>query len=378
MSPELIAAVKERIEKGYTKDAISSEFRSAGYSESVIDEVLKTVQLGDLSSTEYPAKDLSANLPRASVLFKNSFDFIKNRPDLCLVLTTPLLILVTLGYFLSNYLPATYLGLLSVIALVLYVMMLGASLYIISERQSRTISLGEAFLWVKKNIWGLVWVYVLAASATYGGFLLFIIPGIIVSFFVYLSQYVYVKEGVHGLDALLRSRDLIRGNWWLVVGRLVKVGLMFLGVFLILGLLAGLFISIIYEDSSTSELVLTLVMQFISSCTVLMGLHIGMDLYSHLALARPIGKGIQSISDRWKYQVLVALGFLVVTLVSLSLMILVGLNGENDLEIDEPTSSIGKSAKERAAELRSNLQQDMDIETVTNTDTEVLEATIAE
>lgn len=47
-----------------------------------------------------------------------------------------------------------------------------------------------------------------------GGFLLFIIPGIIFIIWFLSGQYVLVSEDLRGFNALLRSKQLIQGNWW--------------------------------------------------------------------------------------------------------------------------------------------------------------------
>jgi hypothetical protein len=54
----------------------------------------------------------------------------------------------------------------------------------------------------------------------FGGSLLFIIPGIILSIFLVLDVYILAAEDIKGLSALIKSREYIRGHWWKVAGRL--------------------------------------------------------------------------------------------------------------------------------------------------------------
>jgi len=56
-----------------------------------------------------------------------------------------------------------------------------------------------------------IWLSVLATAWMFGGFLLFIIPGVILMVRLSLWAYVLVVEELRGLDALVRSRSLVKG-----------------------------------------------------------------------------------------------------------------------------------------------------------------------
>ena len=68
-------------------------------------------------------------------------------------------------------------------------------------------ALGNGF----DKLFSLWWIAILASLWTIGGFLLFIIPGFIVAIRLIFGNYVLVLESRYGLDALRRSRDLVRG-----------------------------------------------------------------------------------------------------------------------------------------------------------------------
>lgn len=59
-----------------------------------------------------------------------------------------------------------------------------------------------------------------------GGFMVFIIPGIIMSMSLAFVTIVAVLENRKMWDALMRSRDLVRGHWWNVFVQFVGLGLL--------------------------------------------------------------------------------------------------------------------------------------------------------
>ncbi len=52
-----------------------------------------------------------------------------------------------------------------------------------------------------------------------GGTLLLILPGILFTVWFFFCHYILAEEGLRGLQALERSRQLVRGHWWAVFGR---------------------------------------------------------------------------------------------------------------------------------------------------------------
>lgn len=68
------------------------------------------------------------------------------------------------------------------------------------------------------------WVSLLAGLAVFGGLILFVIPGIIFGVWFCLSIFVFVSEDLRGTSALKRSKQLIQGYFWPVLGRMLIVG----------------------------------------------------------------------------------------------------------------------------------------------------------
>lgn len=72
-------------------------------------------------------------------------------------------------------------------------------------------------------IWPFMWLISLVGYIIPGGFLLFIVPGVIFSVWFAFAQFIFVAEGRKGMDCLLRSKEYVRGQWFDVFLRLFLV-----------------------------------------------------------------------------------------------------------------------------------------------------------
>ncbi len=106
------------------------------------------------------------------------------------------------------------------------------------------LNLKEALERGKAVILPLVWVSFLTGFIVCGGYFLLIVPGIIFSIWFFFAQFVLVKEDVRGMEALLKSREYVRGQWLAVAIRLLLIW----GLSFIVGAipLAGPFLSIAF------------------------------------------------------------------------------------------------------------------------------------
>jgi len=96
---------------------------------------------------------------------------------------------------------------------------------------SQPASIGEIFGSVGDRIWPLIWVGIIAGIATALGLLLLIIPGIFLLVIWAVFQPAIVVERIE-FASLRRSRELVRGHGWSVLG----VGLVLLLLVLVIGL----------------------------------------------------------------------------------------------------------------------------------------------
>jgi hypothetical protein len=92
-----------------------------------------------------------------------------------------------------------------------------------------------------RSMW---WVYLLTMGTMFGGFVLFVIPGIALSLFFFFAPLAVLFDGKKGVGALYYSYQLVRGSWWKILGRTLVLGLVVaafvLVVSVILGLISGI------------------------------------------------------------------------------------------------------------------------------------------
>ena len=224
MSPELIKAIRERLHAGQEKETIKVDVLAQGHSEAIF-EAAFTLAIHDQYTTVATAE------PSVGTLITQGLKTLTTRLDLGLLLALPMVLtalVATLGeVYKNNNTIFVATASLTLLAMLAYVVVLGAALYIIThENEDPTYT--TAFSWSIKNIFSLLFIYILTGLVIGGGLILLIIPGVAVLISVYFSQYIFAKTGVGGMRALLASRSLVYGRWWLVAKKLG--GFLFLAV----------------------------------------------------------------------------------------------------------------------------------------------------
>jgi len=103
-----------------------------------------------------------------------------------------------------------------------------AILYAVKEREIK-IGTKEALRKGWPKILSLYWIMLLSAIVIGLGSLLFI-PGLIFWVWFSLAVPILVAEDIKGWKALLRSKKLVKGNWWQVFFRLIPITIISLGI----------------------------------------------------------------------------------------------------------------------------------------------------
>lgn len=100
---------------------------------------------------------------------------------------------------------------------------LTVSLVFAVKNREKKIDFKEALKSGTKWILPLFWISILSSIVVLGGMMLLIIPGIIFSVWFCLASYTLIYEDKRGMNALLKSKDLISGNWWDVFWRNIVI-----------------------------------------------------------------------------------------------------------------------------------------------------------
>lgn len=126
-------------------------------------------------------------------------------------------------------------------ALIIFNLWAGVSLlYAIKEREQK-IGIKESFRKGWPKILSYWWISILVSLITMGGFLFLIIPGIIFAIWFSLSAYILVSEDIKGMNALFRSKQLIKGYWGKVFWRFLVMALVVVVITVPIAVIASLF-----------------------------------------------------------------------------------------------------------------------------------------
>lgn len=88
-------------------------------------------------------------------------------------------------------------------------------------KEESNIGWKRSYLQGFKYFWTYLWISILTGLAILGGFVLLVIPGIMVFVWLYFAPMLAVLEDARGTDALRKSREYVRGRWWPVFWRIL-------------------------------------------------------------------------------------------------------------------------------------------------------------
>ena len=181
-------------------------------------------------------------LDSLGVLFSNSWQRYQKRFLTLVSIYLPPLVMVGIGklLLLQPAFPDLMLGaLLSFLGSLLSIAASIGMLVSVGKGTDFIESYRAGFRW----FWAYIWVVILVDLALIGGFIMLIVPGILLSFQLALSVYVLVLEEQRGMQALWQSREYTKGYWWVFVGRcllfLLIAGALLLVIYLPFKLLLG-------------------------------------------------------------------------------------------------------------------------------------------
>lgn len=192
----------------------------------------------------------SQTLMSSVELTKNAWAYYKEHFSiLLLTFLIPSILIVLLGLFAEDALgvrrDAFVLLPSSIFIMVVQIVAAVALLHVVLKGEEHTTIQG-AYRRGLEGFFSYIWISFLTGLFTIIGLLLFIVPGIIVAVWLSFALYVFVAEDKRGLDALIQSREYVRGYWWAVLRRflfLMVIALcaliVFGGVMFVLALVTG-------------------------------------------------------------------------------------------------------------------------------------------
>ena len=277
--------------------------------------------ISETEETPVPAE--ATALPGVVTLYSQSWQYLQNNLALVGILSAPFLVVDGVQYLAvtsADPLLSSLLGVINVVALIVYVLLIATALFLITH-QAQTPVFAQGFAWAKAHFGSVVWISVLTGLVTWGGFTLLVVPGIIVAGYVAFSQIILATEGKTGLTALLRSRELVFGNWLPVLWRLTGFQLLYFGMIIVIGTIVGLGATLLVGEVY-GELIIKLVFTVLGSVGTLLFLHILYELYSALLPTQETTPlvAIPPASTKYTFLGWFGLASLILTILGLSIL----------------------------------------------------------
>lgn len=247
---QLIDYVKEQLKRGASQEEIKKALLANGWQEQAIGEAFDAsakasipVPQGQSGAPEASTQSktrtttMPPSLPGATMLLSEAWSIYTERLGVFLGITA-LSTVGSFGLFLVAGIIWSMATFISPMLLILAIAMtmLGVLFSVWGQAallRAVTDSGGEISIvgsyrkgWYK--IFSLLWVGFLYGLLIAGGTVLFVVPGVL--FFVWfgVGTFVLFSEDVRGMNALLKSREYVRGNWWGVFSRVIFAGLLYL------------------------------------------------------------------------------------------------------------------------------------------------------
>lgn len=255
---ELINYIKIQTKRGQSSSNIKSALLSAGWQPQDIEDAMAYANsdtpppLPQSSSytTDYCVSEQASKiLTPPSILLSHAWEIYKKRFKTFsgIVIVPVMLVIILIGILLAGAIaggilnsPALSnsaasnianweLGLVLVIIFILSVIVLQiwaqtSLLYAIKDREEN-IGVVEAYKRGFKKIGSYFWVSLLSTLIIFGGFLFFAIPGVIFSIWFSFAVIIVIAEGIGGMNALLKSKEYVKGYWWEILWRFIFIGL---------------------------------------------------------------------------------------------------------------------------------------------------------
>ncbi|MFA5831247.1 MAG: hypothetical protein WC878_05450 [Candidatus Paceibacterota bacterium] len=252
--PKLAEYISAHLKNGESKEHIRKTLLETGWMSSAVDEALSSPSIrGDVP----PPAPVAVVLKNAGDLMGDAYGIFKQRHQTLLgisaVMMAPMFLLTvfseqsilssvmnTFGIYLTAFFGIILIILLFIISIWGQI----ALMYAVKEpalpkEGGHHLGVARAFNLAWHKIGSYWWIAVLTGFLTVGGFLLLIVPGFLFAMWFSMAYFVLVAENEKGMNALLKSREYVKGKVWGVFWRFFVLGFSFLLFFIPVGILFG-------------------------------------------------------------------------------------------------------------------------------------------
>jgi len=231
MNTEQIQYVRTQREKGVSDNVIKDTLLDNGYSSEQIASLLQGSRNTISAVSEAGQVSLSGAIPMPSIgnYVIDCFRAAAQRLDLIIIAALTFTVLNFLSGNIMNMavenqiIAILIMGVIPLLFSVTSIVVMFVTLYVLLQEESTSFLSG--LKWLVSNFLSLLWILIVGVAVIISGSLFFIIPGLMLIFYTLLDYSVYMKENLRGLDALVRSTQLVHGSFWAVVFRQVVLGI---------------------------------------------------------------------------------------------------------------------------------------------------------
>ncbi|MCL4353451.1 hypothetical protein M1615_03240 [Patescibacteria group bacterium] len=259
VNQELLDYINYQLGQGISREQIKSSLAVNGWQENDIDEAFAVFSNNSASSPQSAISPPALKkLPGVTAILQQAWELYKKRFWTFLgIMIIPLLVFVGLAavavaggvlgiMLIFSKILAGGIGFLILLAIV-YILVFSISqawgqtalLYAIKDSQEG-IGVTRAYGRGRRKIFSYWWITFLTGFITAGGYLLLVVPGIIFAVWFSLALFILIDEDLKGMEALLKSREYVKGIWSGVFWRFVFGGGLYAITFFILEKIFGL------------------------------------------------------------------------------------------------------------------------------------------
>jgi|GEM_PF-445728 len=209
-----------------------------------------------------------------------------------------------------------------------------ALIYAIKDSEEN-IGIKESYKRGWRKIKPFIWVSILSSFIIIGGYIFFVIPGIIFTVWFIFAVYIVVAEDLKGMNAILKSREYVRNYWWQVLWRLLFLFIVItitLVVILLIGIIVGSILSFFIGEAITQG-IFNLMGDFVSVIIAPLSMIYSFLIYNNLRKIKGDFEFKPSAKTKKSFIAVGVLGILAIPLLFI-LIVLVSLNSAKDKAAD--------------------------------------------
>jgi len=320
INQQLLDYIKQQTQEGTDREQIKTILLNSGWQAEDVEEAFATLENKVTPANQAEAsKPPLTKLPGIFATLGQAFSIYKQRFwTLMGIFFAYLILAVVLG---SVFLFVLFLEiplvleiliwlLFAVLSFLLVIWQFVAMLFAIKDA-NEGIGIIESFRRGWRRLLSSSWIMILQLFFMMAGYLLLFIPGLIFAIWFVFANFVLVTEDVRGMNALLKSREYVRGRWFRVFWRIFPIGLLLsLAFFLITAILNGVF-------GGTVSLIIATLIQMILTPLFLVYVFL---IYQNLKELRGDFVFTPTAGKKAPYLIFLVVGLLILSLISYSVV----------------------------------------------------------